>query len=329
MVDGTFVERTDETVAEYLHGWLAGLGSARRVKPKTLITYQECLARLVPHLAATRLQALRPIQLEQAYTKLLTTGGRTGSGVHPRTVLHSHRVLRKALADAERLGLVARNPARNVELPALPALTTVDNTWTAQQLRSFLSDAADEPLHAAFVLAATTGMRRGEIAALRWSDIDLDARVLHVQQSVTPVRGVLIFTAPKTRKGARTIGLDPNTVAVLRRHRARQREEQLAAGPCWPKTGRVFTSADGSLLHPDKLSNRFEARQAHLGLPRLTFHGLRHTWATLALEKGIHTKVVSERLGHATAAVTLDVYSKVRPRLDAEAAALVAADLFP
>ncbi len=328
MVGGTFVERTDETVAQYLAGWLHALDAGKRVKPKTLSTYQECAARLTPHLGMVRFQALRAIQIEEAYAELLTSGGRSGKGLHPRTVLHSHRVLHKALADAERLGLLSRNPARNVALPSMPALTTVDSVWSADQLRTFLAGATFEPLHPAFVLTATTGMRRGEVAALRWEDLDLDGAVLRVVESVTPVAGKLVYTAPKTRKGSRTVGLDEHTVAVLRAHRVRQAELQLAAGPAWEVTGRVFTRADGSPLHPETLSNRFVARQRQLGLPRLTSHGLRHTWATLALEKGIHTKVVSERLGHATSAVTLDIYSKVRPRLDAEAAAAVAADLF-
>ena len=328
LVDGTFVERTDETVDEYLTSWLAGLTAGRRVKAKTAKSYEECLARVRPALGPIRLQALRAVDIERSYAELMTTGGREHAGLHPRTVLHTHRALHKSLADAERLGLVARNVARNVALPAIPALTSVDNVWTTDELRQFLEGSAAEPLYAAFVLAATTGMRRGEVAALRWKDIDLDKATLHVEESVIPVRGELVFSPSKTKKGVRQVALDSGTVAVMRAHRVRQTERRLALGPMWVETGRVFTREDGSHLHPDVLSKRFDVWVGRIGLPRITFHGLRHTWATMALEMGVHAKVVSERLGHANIAVTLDVYSKVRPAMDVAAAELVASGLF-
>jgi len=328
LTDGTFVERTDETVDEYLTNWLTGLTAGRRVKPKTAQSYAECVRRLRPELGAIQLQALRAADIERAYSTLLTTGGREGKGLHPRTVLHTHRALHAALASAERLGLVARNVARNVALPSVPASTSVDNVWTTEELKAFLESSASELYYPAFVLAATTGMRRGEIAALRWVDLDLDSGVLRVEQSVIPVGGELVFSTPKTKKGVRQVSLDLGTVAVLRAHRKRQAERQLAAGSAWVETGRIFTREDGSHLHPDVLSKRFDAWVRRAGLPRITFHGLRHTWATMAMEKGIHTKVVSERLGHANISVTLDIYSKVRPAMDAHAAETVAADLF-
>lgn len=328
LVDGTFVERTDETLDEYLNSWLDAITVGRRVKAKTAMTYEECVGRVRPELGAIRLQALRPLDIERAYATLLSTGGHRGTGLHPRTVLHTHRVLHKALVDAERLGLVARNVARHVALPSMPALTSADNVWTTGELRQFLEASSAEPLYAAFVLAATTGMRRGEVAALRWEDIDLDRAVLRVEQSVIPVRGELVFSPPKTKKGTRQVSLDGATVAVMRAHRARQSERRFALGPAWVETGRVFTREDGSLIHPDVLSKRFDAWIRRSGLPRISFNGLRHTWATMALEKGIHTKVVSERLGHANVAVTLDIYSKVRPALDLEAAERVARELF-
>jgi len=134
---------------------------------------------------------------------------------------------------------------------------------------------------------------------------------------VIPVGGELVFSTPKTKKGVRQVSLDLGTIAVLRAHRKRQAERQLAAGSAWLETGRVFTREDGSHLHPDVLSKRFDAWVRRAGLTRITFHGLRHTWATMAMEEGIHTEVVSERLGHANISVTLDIYSKVRPAMDA------------
>jgi integrase len=156
----------------------------------------------------------------------------------------------------------------------------------------------------------------------------LEHRGVRVEESVIPVRGELMFTAPKTKKRARVLTLDSGTLAVLRAHRKQQAERKLALGPAWEETGQVFTREDGSLLHPDVLSKRFDAQIRQSALPRVTFHGLRHTWATMAMEKGIHTKVVSDRPGHANISVTLDICSKVRPAMDAQAAEVVAADLF-
>lgn len=328
LTDGSFVERTDQTVDEYLTEWLAGLTARRQVKAKTVKSYEECVARVRPDLGPVRLQALKPVDVERCYARLLTQGGREGKGLHARTVLHTHRVLHKAMADAERLGLVVRNPVARVTPPSAPISTSVDNVWSAEELKAFLESSAEEPLYPAFVLAATTGMRRGEVAALRWTSVDLDTGVLRVEESVIPVRGELMFTPPKTKKGIRVLTLDSGTLAVMKAHRKRQAERQLALGPAWEDTGRVFTREDGSVLHPDKLSKRFDVWVRRSGLPRITFHGLRHTWATMAMEKGIHTKVVSDRLGHANISVTLDIYSKVRPAMDAHAAELVAADLF-
>jgi integrase len=328
LTEGTYVERSTETVGEYLARWLETLRLSQRVRPTTVKSYRESLARLLPLIGAVPLQALRPVHVEEAYAVLLSRDTHKGKPPHPGTVVRSHRALHKALVDAERLGLVARNVARHVLLPTVPAPSNASKVWTADQLRQFLEATRNDALHAAYVLAATTGMRRGEVAALRWQDIDLDNARLRVEQSVSTVYGVLVFNPPKTKKGVRTIALDAGTVAVMRSHRVAQAERRLALGSSWVDTGRVFTREDGTLLHPDVLSNRFDAQVAMLDLPRITIHGLRHTWATLALEKGIHPKIVSERLGHSTIAITLDIYSRVLPRMDADAASAVAGDLF-
>jgi integrase len=211
------------------------------VKAKTIKSYEECVNRVRRDLGPIRLQALKPVDIERCYARMLTEGGREGKGLHARTVLHTHRVLHKALADAERLGLVIRNPVSRVTAPSAPMSASVDSVWTADDLRTFLEASADEPLYPAFVLAATTGMRRGEVAALSWSAVDLESGVLRVEESVIPVRGVLMFTPPKTKKGVRVLTLDAGTLAVLKAHRERQAKRQLALGPAWEDTGRVFT----------------------------------------------------------------------------------------
>ena len=198
-------------------------------------------------------------------------------------------------------------------------------TWTADELGCFLESVDEDRLRAAFYLLATTGMRRGEVLGLRWDDVDLDSGYLSVEQTITTVSDELIMGPVKTARSRRRIALDPATVAALRRHRALQAEERLAAGELWVDGNLVFRSADGEPLHPDRFTRRFQRLVSDVGLPALRGpHNLRHTWATLALQSGIHPKVVSERLGHATIAVTLDTYSHVVPSLDADAANLVA-----
>ncbi len=196
----------------------------------------------------------------------------------------------------------------------------------AATLRRFLaaSRAADDRLHALWVLLATTGMRRGEAVGLRWSDVDLDSRRVRIVQTITSTGGVAQVGEPKTSRGRRSIALDAGTVAVLREHRRRMLEERLLVGADFDDRGLVFHRPDGSCLRPEGVSNAFLSRVRRYGLPRFTLHGLRHTWATLALERGIHPRVVQERLGHSTIAITLGIYSHVAPTLHDEAAELVA-----
>jgi integrase len=163
-------------------------------------------------------------------------------------------------------------------------------------------------------------MRRGEALGLRWREVDLDKGKLRVVQTVIQTRGHVSLSEPKTAKGRRPISLDKATVAVLREHRKRMLEERLLVGPDFNDRGFVFHRPDGVWLHPNAVSDQFLRRAAAHGLPRITLHGLRHTWATLALEQGIHPKVVQERLGHSTIAITLGIYSHVAPTLHDEAA---------
>ena len=171
---------------------------------------------------------------------------------------------------------------------------------------------------------ASTGMRRGEALGLHWSNVDLDAARIVVNRSLTLVNEELVWASPKTARSGRTLSLDPETVAALRAHRRRQIEERLNAGEAWEDSNLVFCNEDGTALHPSRFTRRFVAATEQAGVPRIRLHDLRHTWAILALQAGIHPKVVSERLGHATTGITLDIYSHVQPELDAHAATAVA-----
>lgn len=244
-------------------------------------------------------------------------------------MIHIHATLHRALRDAVRWGRLTRNPAEYAVPPRASALRSSElKTWSAEQLADFLEHVRPDRLYAAWVLAATTGLRRGELLGLHWSDIDLDEARLSVRRSLVSVGYAVRISEPKTRRGRRQIALDKTTVSALLGHRRRQMQERLSWGPAWVDSGFVFTKEDGTPLHPDRFTKLFAQRVKSSGLPRIRLHDLRHTHATLALQAGRHPKVVSERLGHANVSITLDVYRDVIPAMQKEAADLVAELVF-
>jgi integrase len=167
-------------------------------------------------------------------------------------------------------------------------------------------------------------MRRGEVAGLRWPDVDLEAARISPRRPRVVVNYEVVVSEPKTAKGRRSLALDPATVAALREHWTRQLEQRLAIGPRWQDSGLVFTWPDGRPIHPHRFSKWFEQHTGAAGLPKIRLHDVRHSYATAALAAGVPAKVVSERLGHANIAITMDTYSHVLPGLDAQAAGTVA-----
>ena len=323
MNDGTYISPDPQTVGEWIDRWLPAMEP--KVRPSTFRDYKMGLTRVKDRLGKKRLQDLRPLDVEDFYTSLLKTGHRFGGGLSPKSVRNVHIALRRSLADAERYGVVPRNVAALVKPPSVtrPELTT----WTADDVRTFLASVTDDRLSALYRCLITTGMRRGEALGLRWSSTNLDAGRVLVERSLVVVNDVVGWSAPKTPRSRRAVSLDSETVVAIRAHRKRQLEERVLAGDAWEDEDLVFCDGLGGPLHPDRFTRTFQSAARRAGVPRIRLHDLRHTWATLALTAGVHPKVVSERLGHATTAITLDVYSHVQPILDAEAAGTVA-DLF-
>jgi integrase len=326
---GTYVESSRETVADFLREWLVAI-EARGLRPNTISTYRMLAEKhLIPRVGSIPLQQLSASHLNAAYADMLARGRRnvkTPTGLSPRTVRYAHSVMRKALADAVKWNRLARNVADAADPPRKAATVKAPKTWTAAELRVFLEHVEPDRLAAAWRLAAATGMRRGEVLGLTWEALDLDGGRLAVRQTLTVADYKPRLAAPKTERSRREVGLDEGTVAALREYRKRQLEERLAAGELWEnEAGLVFTDAIGRPLHPQAFSEAFERHIAAAGLRRIPLHGLRHTHATLALQAGVHPKVVSDRLGHFSAAFTLDTYSDSIPALQGEAAATVAA----
>lgn len=226
---------------------------------------------------------------------------------------------------------LAKNPVDAADPPRVAVDADDMQTWTVEELRQFLTFAADsgDRNHAMWVLLATTGMRRGEALGLRWKDVDLEAGRLRVVQTVLSINGKIAVSEPKTARGRRPIALDPATVAVLREHRRKMLEERMLVGPDHSDAGLVFHRPDGSALRPETVSTNFLRRQRRLDLPRLTLKGLRHTWATLALEQGVHPKVVQERLGHSHISITIGRPVFAETRAACEAGTVARSTLIP
>jgi integrase len=267
-----------------------------------------------------RLQGLDAATLTAFY------GTRLESELSPRTVRYLHTIVRMALGDALKWGLVVRNVADAATPPsASAARAPIMKTWSADELRRFLSHVRKDRLYAAWHVLATTGLRRGELLGLSWEAVDLEAGTLAIKRALIEGKSEPRFSEPKTKRSRRSIALDPQSVAVLRAHRKRQAAERLAWGPAYRDQGLVFCRENGSPIWPRSFSRMFERHATDGGLPAIRLHDLRHSFATIALQAGVHVKVVQERLGHANIGITLDTYSHVVPGMQESAAATIAA----
>ncbi|HVU60230.1 MAG TPA: tyrosine-type recombinase/integrase [Mycobacteriales bacterium] len=327
LLGGAYVAPTRQTFGEYLvNDWLPAIQST--VRPSTFESYSRNIrVHVIPRAGGRRLSALDAGALNALYSELLTNGRAIGKpgGLSPRSVHYIHTIIHRALRDAVRWDRLARNVADAADPPRQHASARREiHAWDAASINRFLTETREERVHPVWLLLATTGMRRGEALGLRWADLDLDAGSASVRQTLITVGDEIAFGTPKTGKGTRVVALDSATTSALRSYKARQAQERLALGPSYIDNGLVFTQEDGQPLHPKRVSDMFRRKIAKLGLPRISVHGLRHTWATLALQAGIHPKVVSERLGHADIAITLNTYSHVTPTMQADAADVVA-----
>jgi len=322
----TFVAPTKLTLREYLKGeWLPAIEAT--IRPSTFRSYKQHVeCHICPHLGSTQLQKVSGSQINALYAKLAISGKKDGkSGLSPLSIRHVHATLHRALKDAVRWERLTRNPIEAADPPRISGAGTRElKTWSAEQLKAFLDSSKDERLSPLWHLLAMTGLRRGEALGLRWEDVDLEAGRISVRRALIPNGAVVVVSEPKTAKGRRSVALDPETIEVLKRQAGQQLADQAEKGDEWTDTGLVFTKVDGDAWHPEVASRFFRSAVKRSRLPVIRLHDLRHTHATLALRAGIHPKVVSERLGHATIAITLDTYSHAIPAMQEEAATLIA-----
>jgi integrase len=311
--NASYVEPSRLTIDHYLVSeWLPAVRPS--IRPGTYTGYELNVRRVAPHIGQVRLQQLTPARLTRLYGEL---------DLAPGTVRVCHSILSRAFADAVKWGRLSRNPAEAASVPR--SRSRPMRTWSADELRRFLDHVHEDRLFAAWHTLAMTGLRRGELLGLTWDAVDLKMGRLAITRALVPAKGEPELAEPKTARGKRSVALDPGTVAALREHRKRQLEERLGWGPAYEDRGFVFCRENGSPIWPDRLSATFKRHAKSAGLPVIRLHDLRHTHASLALEAGVHPKVVSERLGHASVSITLDTYSHAIPALEEDAAAKVAA----
>lgn len=314
-----------ETVEEYLTGWLDAVEPS--LAPTAASNYR-ILVRcyVVPHLGSYKLTALRPDHLITAYRALLAGGGRGGRPLSATTVRTAHRILSKALNDAVRDGILHRNPAAHVPLPK--AVKPELQVWDRSQVAAFLEVAVSDRLHAAWLLALLCGLRRGELAGLRWPDVDLEGSVVRITSQRTTDAEWRVVTKEPKGTSRRSIDLGPLLVAALTAHRHAAEEERRQHGLAGDQQ-LVFVQPDGKGYHPDRLRELFQAVAKRAGVPVIRLHDARHSCATLALDAGLHPKVVQQLLGHSSWSVTMDLYSHRVDRLQREASTRLEEHVIP
>ena len=297
---------------EYLERWLATVEPSLR--PKTFSQYRQvCRAHIIPIIGRIKLKDLRPDQIQGLYN------AKKAAGMGQYSVRMIHVVLHRALTQALKWGLIGRNPSDAVNRPKVvhPEMKVLNS----QQVQVLLSFVEGTRYEAFYYLAVTTGLRMGELMGLQWSDLIWTTGRLRIQRQVQRVTGQGIqLVPPKTKAGKRVVTLGTVALEKLRMHYNLQHQERISAAHRWKENDLVFSSTQGTPLEPRTIQKHFKVLLKGAGLPKIRFHDLRHTAATLMLEQGAHPKIVQERLGHSAISHTLDTYSHVLPDMQGEVA---------
>jgi integrase len=319
--DGSHVDPSRQSVRQWLEQWLETVRT--EVAPKTHERYGEIVRNfLIPTIGNLPLTKLAPVHIQQAYNRWASGGRLDGKpgGLSPQTRRHIHRILRTALSRAVEQQVIVRNPADAFKkrLPKIERRTLM--TLTAEQSVRLLEAIAHSRVYWPVLLALSTGMRRGEVLAVRWKNVDLERGTLRVMESLERTKTGIRFKPPKTGRH-RVITLPAYAVEDLRRLKRQQAEELLALGVRPTGDTLLCARADGKPHQPLSLTYEFARFMGRVkDLPRVRFHDLRHTHATQLLVSGVHPKIASERLGHASVGITLDLYSHVTDTMQSDAA---------
>ena len=317
---GNYVKPSKLSLGEWLNQWLVSYVSIHTT-PRTQESYRYIIkTHLLPALGSIPLDQLQPQHILTYYGRALSDGRADGKGgLSARSVLYHHRILSEALSHAVKMGYLVRNVAEAVE-PPRPDRAIV-STLSRSDIDRFLDAARNTPYYVFYTTLLYTGLRRGELLALKWRNLDLNRRMLHVTESAYKLsNGEYVVKEPKTPHSRRAVALPSSLALLLKYYREQQTNAVSKLGIRLTEDGFVFTGSDGKPLDPNLVSHIFGRMIKNVGLPHIRLHDLRHTHATMMLEAGVHPKVVSERLGHASIGITLDIYSHVLPGLQEAAA---------
>ena len=307
-----------KTLADYLASWLED-SVKRKVRLSTYLSYKKQVEHLSTVLGKHQLTKLTPDHVRRYLNAKLD------GDLSARTVSYQRTILKMALKQALKDGLVARNVAELVEPPKVRAhqIKAIDEA----EARRFLDALKGDRLEALFSVAFSLGLRRGEALALKWENIDFDQQTLTVVQSLSRVDKKLVFSEPKTNKSRRVLDLPASLTVKLKEHRTRQLAERLSAGLYWQDTGLVFCTSIGTPVDPRNVKRSLDRILDDAKIPRFRVHDLRHFAASLMLAQGVQLKVVSEILGHSQIGITGNIYTDVLPRVRKEAIDLLDAVL--
>jgi integrase len=301
------------TFGEYLDKWLKDYAKPN-LSPRGYERYQGIITKhLLPELGNIPLMKLKPEHLQTHYTSMLN------NGLSPGTVKYHHAVIHKALQTAVMWRVLSINIADAVSSPRVQYKEM--NTWDEDDIVLFLEGAKNSPYYALFYTALFTGMRRSELLALRWSDVDFIFSQIYVNRSLHQLKdGSFIFSQPKSAKSSRTIALSPSLVLLLQDYKEQRKLESVMLGVSLIDDNLVFSSVEGKPIRPNTITRAWNTLVKRCGLKPIRFHDARHTHASIFLKQGIHPKIVQERLGHSSIIITLDTYSHVAPGLQEAAA---------
>jgi len=289
-----------QTVVQVLTIWLEQVARPK-VRPKTLTTYRQILRdHILPVLGKMQVERLRPEHVQALLNQ------KTAEGLSPRTVFHIRAILRAGLNHGVKWGAVPRNVVTLTDAPRVPSKPV--QVLTQEQARTLLDAARGTDLEALLTVALGLGLRQGEALGLRWLDVDLERRELHVRHALQRIDHELVLIEPKTNQSRRTITMPATVAGALRDHRKREVERRQAL---LHDANFVFGRADGSPLDGTGVTKRFQRMLARVGLPRMPYHGLRHSAASLMLAAGVQPRVVQETLGHSNIATTMGIYAHV------------------
>jgi integrase len=308
---GDYFETSNMLLRDYLSYWLNNYASSN-VAPSTLKRYKLSISDINAFIGNVPLSKLKPAHIQDLYSQLMSNKHQSKS-----TVLKTHRTFSISLKHAIKWQLINSNPCNNVQPPRPNAVTM--KVWDMETSNKFISKIKNENIYIPVLIALHTGLREGEICALKWDDIDLEDKTLTVKHTLQRIYSELCLKEPKTKKSRRTIAMMDSTVSTLKQYKREQMIYKLALGEDYNNENYVCSWNDGRPFDPLYLSKKFAKLIKKYEFPVIRFHDLRHAHATMLLQQGVNPKIVSERLGHSTISITLDIYSHVLPNMQKEA----------